>query len=367
MEWINGDGPGVCELMVVGEAPGKDEEFQGRPFVGPSGRLLNEMLKVAGSSREEIYVTNVVKVRPPDNKLARLHEVGYKIDDFLPTLWKEINTINPNCILAVGKTALKYLTGHDKISNYRGSILSSIIGYPKIVPTIHPAALFERSVREGGIGSSPWKQKVFIQFDIKRAVEQSKFKEFRLPIRDLHVCKNSLDLHRFLARHENYRYMAVDVETYKAIPLCIGLAFTKSEAISCPLFNILTPTNLTGIARHEVIEMWRILANLLWDERIKKVGQNYKFDQLILENNGMPTRGFHADTMSMFSTLYPELPKKLQFISSIFTEEPYYKDEGKEFNPKKDSYDRLFLYNAKDAAVELECFEEMDIELSEVS
>ncbi len=359
--WIHGEGQ-AGPLMVIGEAPGEQEEFQRRPFVGPSGQELNKMLLTAGVYREECYVTNVIKVRPPDNKLHRLKELGYTIEDFIPTLWKEVESISPNCVLALGGTSLKALTGHTGITLYRGSILQSLHGYPKVIPTIHPAAIFERGVNKEGVGSSPWRQRAFIQFDINRAVQQSKFKEIRLPQRLLHVAKNSLDVARFLDRYKDYKRVTLDIESYKAIPMCIGLAFTRSEALSIPLTRILSNDDPEGIPSHDMAEIWRMIAALLGNPEIGKVGQNIKFDQGRLESIGFIIRNIVSDTMLKNHTIYPEFPKKLQVVASIFTEEPYYKDEG-HFDITKGDLNKWFLYNAKDAAVECECDEEQEKEI----
>ena len=359
--WVNGDGSSSAKLIIVGESPGKSEVEQGLPFVGPSGQLVNEMLTLAGINREECYVTNVVKVRPPDNDLTRLKEIGHNIDEFIPILWNEVEAIQPNAILALGDLALKTLTGKQGITKYRGSILSSIKGFPKVVPSIHPANLLEH--RKGGMFH--WRDKTYIQLDFNKAVRESTFKDFKLPKRELWVCKSSYNLIKFLERNQCHAKLALDIETYKATPLCIGLAFTKDEAISIPLVDLLSDINPDGITLTEMTNIWKILLEVLRDEKIKKIGQNFKFDEFILRGFGFNISGFNSDTMLKFHTLYPEFPKSLEFQTSIFTEEPYYKSEGREYNPKKDELSRLLLYNAKDAAVTRELDDILERELEE--
>src|SRR5437762_5076662 len=106
--WIFGTGPSNAQLMIVGEAPGAEEERQGKPFVGPSGELVTELLESVGIKRSQVYITNVVKIRPPQNDLQLLDRIpnpdkepteifadgptikftqpGYTITDFLPLL-----------------------------------------------------------------------------------------------------------------------------------------------------------------------------------------------------------------------------------------------------------------------------------------
>jgi uracil-DNA glycosylase family 4 len=112
MIYVPGQGNPSAKLMIVGEAPGKSEEEQLMPFVGASGKIVDDCLYRAGIQRSEVYATNVVKIRPPNNEIHRLPELGTKIEDFILQLWREIEDINPNCILAFGNVALKALTGH---------------------------------------------------------------------------------------------------------------------------------------------------------------------------------------------------------------------------------------------------------------
>ena len=348
-KYVGGFGCSTAKLLICGEAPGQREEEQGTPFVGPTGDLVDSCLRVAGISRNDVYLTNVVKVRPPNNEIKRLSEIGYKIEDFLPQLWAEIEAISPNCILALGGTALHALCGLNGIQNYRGSILPNIhSGLPKVVPTIHPASMLHEDKE-----MKNWKVLQYIKFDFIRAAKQSLFKELCLPQRSLLIARNSLDFIRFLERNQHHEEASRDVETFKTIPLCVGISFTPWEAMSVPLFNHITATNPDGIPLHDQLYIWKLLSQFFSDTRIKLVEQNAKFDDRICEDVSLGGQ-VYFDTMLAWHTLYPEMPKKLSFITSILTDEPYYKDEGKEYNPRKDKFDRLLLYNAKDAVVTIE-------------
>src|SRR5215471_17905373 len=140
LTFVPGYGASTAKLVVVGEAPGKEEERDQRPFIGQSGQMVRNILSQAGMNPEAAYFTNVVKVRPPGNDIKALDVLQLKIEDFLPLLWQELDALKPNCILAIGNTALKALTGNDGIQKYRGSILQAKNGI-KTVSTIHPASL----------------------------------------------------------------------------------------------------------------------------------------------------------------------------------------------------------------------------------
>src|SRR5258706_7857604 len=98
--YVAGVGPLNPKLMVIGEAPGKHEDELGIPFVGPSGKMLDDFLRTAGISRSEVYITNVVKVRPPFNDLKKLHLINVDLNEQIKNLWEqEINVLHPSCIL----------------------------------------------------------------------------------------------------------------------------------------------------------------------------------------------------------------------------------------------------------------------------
>jgi|SRR5215831_3723550 len=366
LRYVGGEGPAIASLVAVGEAPGAEEERLGRPFVGPSGKMVDNVLQEAGMPRPRVYLTNVVKHRPPQNKIKDLNLIGKKIEDYLPQLYAEIEAIKPNCILALGATALEALTGYRGIEKYRGSILQSNFGPYKVVGTLHPASILHGEA-EGKMRS--WKDLTYIKWDVERAVKQAKFPELILPQRNLMVCKNAQMLYRFLESNRDRELVSVDIETFKTVPICIGLAFDKDNAMSIPLLN--KPID-SGMTRLDLVDCWHQISELMANPNVKKIGQNFKFDEKQLTtclngttNFGIITRGFYFDTLLAFRVLYPELSGSLQFSTSVLTEEPYYKDEGKEYNPKKDKFDRLLLYNAKDAAVTYEVFEREMEELEE--
>lgn len=127
--------------MLIGEAPGGEEEATGRPFIGTAGRILNECLAVAGYSREELYISNAVKCRPPGNRTPSVQESSA----CFAYLAEEIDQIQPKVILCLGGAALKSLTGKDGIAGNRGRLVAPKpnvrIGDAKIFVTYHPAAI----------------------------------------------------------------------------------------------------------------------------------------------------------------------------------------------------------------------------------
>ncbi|MEM1116398.1 MAG: uracil-DNA glycosylase [Bacteroidota bacterium] len=133
---VLGTGDPEADLMIVGEAPGADEDRTGEPFVGRAGQLLNKILEAVLFQREEVYITNILKSRPPNNRDPLPEEVAAH----LPILHKQIALVRPKMILAVGKSAGNGLLGKSSsLASLRGTF-NDYYGLPLMV-TYHPAAL----------------------------------------------------------------------------------------------------------------------------------------------------------------------------------------------------------------------------------
>ncbi len=140
---VFGTGSQNARVMVIGEAPGADEDIQGKPFVGRAGKLLDEMLKAIGLQREEVYIANIVKCQPPGNRNPQHDEALH----CAPYLQRQIALIGPKVIFAVGKVAAQNLLQIDlPIGKMRGNRYHYDSSIPVIV-TYHPAYLL-RSPRE---------------------------------------------------------------------------------------------------------------------------------------------------------------------------------------------------------------------------
>ncbi len=131
---VFGEGNSDCGVMFVGEAPGFHEDRLGRPFVGRGGRLLDEMIKSVGWKREEVYITNIVKRRPPENR----DPLPEEIEAYKPYLTRQIEIINPKAIVCLGRFAMNYFLPDAKITRDHGRVFK--IGERIIFPVYHPAA-----------------------------------------------------------------------------------------------------------------------------------------------------------------------------------------------------------------------------------
>ena len=140
---VPGDGAETAEVMIVGEAPGASEDKQGRPFVGRAGKLLDSLLAEAGLAREDVYITNVVKARPPGNRDPKASEVAHH----MPWLELELALVAPRLVVPLGRHALKHFAPDAKISEVHGTLLTE--RERALFPMYHPAAaLHNLSLRE---------------------------------------------------------------------------------------------------------------------------------------------------------------------------------------------------------------------------
>jgi len=157
---VFGAGNPRAQLVFVGEGPGRDEDMQGLPFVGRAGKLLTQMIEAMGLTREDVYICNVVKCRPPENRKPEDDEVA----TCSPYLFRQLDAIAPKAIVCLGATAAQaLLKTEDPISRFRGTWFD--FRGTKMMPTYHPAYLLRNPAAKGEV----WKdlQKVMAHLGLK--------------------------------------------------------------------------------------------------------------------------------------------------------------------------------------------------------
>jgi uracil-DNA glycosylase family 4 len=341
-------------VCVVGESPGADEDQLGVPFVGSSGKELDRMLEEAGfrNPNTECWFTNPFKVHPPDNDLDMLESLGIPKQTHIDAFFEELNETQPRIIIACGATPLSILCpqtaskrdGASKITQWRGSLLSSpLLKWPAyVVPVLHPAAI----LRE-------WGERQIAVLCLARACEEASFLKQHgvlqpLPQRELITLPPIQLLREFLHEAQNQKdSVSIDIETYRRKwPYTVAVAVSPLRAVSFSLWNY---------DLDDLIQVWRSLDTILQTHR--QIGQNYiGFDCHQLEAIGFsPSVELVDDTMVRHHTLWPEFEHKLQFQGFQYTRQPFWKTEGKEWNPREGLHS-LMHYNALDAAATYEIF-----------
>ena len=144
---VMGDGNPDADILLIGEAPGKNEDQQGKPFVGAAGKFLDEMLEGAGLNRQDIYITNIVKYRPPNNRDPLPEEKAV----FWPYLLRQIEIIAPKVIWTLGRHSGAYFIPNLQISHHHGQARKVTYHNQEflVIPLYHPAAaLYNGSMRQ---------------------------------------------------------------------------------------------------------------------------------------------------------------------------------------------------------------------------
>lgn len=321
---VPGSGPANAKIAIVGEAPGAHEDQQLKPFVGPAGSVLEQCLHASGLIKSEVYLTNVVKVRPPKNdispyyndKTGRFSEAG---KEWVDSLHRELAERKPNVIVAAGGCALAALTGVPRVLKYRGYFFDSPVG--KVLPTIHPSAALR----------GMYLYRHLIAADLKKAKEHSHTPELKRPDRQLvYNFNTSTEVLEWLDYYEHQPLVCFDIEVMNYELSCIGFASDPSVAISVPLDS--------RWSVDDELLIWTGLQRVLGTQSIKVV-QNGIFDiSFLLTRCGIEVRGPIQDTMIAHSIMYPELRKGLDFLGSIYCgTQQYWKDAIKWNNIKEDS------------------------------
>ena len=353
---VKGEGPQRPKLILIGEAPGEEEENQLRPFVGPSGQTQDGILSSAGLLRKDCFIDNVIPIRPPMNKMQRLPELGVTVDTFIPNLTQTLQSLDCQMIVAYGDTAMHYLTGMgewDKktqswigVSKHRGSIYPCILDPSKqVVPTFHP-----RFVNEN------WKYRGVVVEDVKKAVRIGKGGKKDVTFNTL-IRPTMQEVEWYLIQCKAADKISFDIETVGSGQIaCVGIG---RETPECGGRNSLCIPFKFGYNNYwsesDEYTIWGWIRDLFQGDQLK-IGQNISYDfTKLLPFIGEPSPPWY-DLMVAFHLLEPELPHSLAFMTSIFTDVNYYKDDPKDEDKSwkyTTSSENLWEYNGKDVEIPL--------------
>jgi len=368
-------GPMDAKILLVGEAPSDKELEKGKPFVGPAGEVLDSCLNHAGLIRSELRITNLFKFKVSKDKLGNIYDRDKTLlfhkdkgltDEgkvFAKELHKEVQEVNPNIVVTLGVPAMNAFIEHMKITKWRGSILAATkcskvehkVGQ-KVIPTIHPAAVIRGSPLD----------KYKIAADLKKAARHSDSPDLDIPEQKFvptpgygeslfwlaHFRKLAKEGHRI-----NY-----DIEISRGQVDCLSFAIDGQFAVS---ISLEWPSE--DQERAVLLE----LANLMELPNINLCNENILFDIVALGFKcgiiSPVTSQRLDDPMTAMGIIYPDFPKSLAFLTSIYTDFPYYKDDGKAYSEKDISrmggIERRRRYNCQDSCTSIESMNALDREL----
>lgn len=341
-------GPRSARIAFVGEAWGAKEDLFRAPFVGTSGTELARMIGDAGLTprltsawlsepsmiahwhASGLFLTNTFAERPPGNKLIDNWCVGkieagadyplpfiepgkYIRKEFLhhlDRLYEELTTLRPNLVVALGNVACWALLGRSRISSIRGTVTWSERLNLKVLPTYHPASVVRN-----------WAQRPIVVADLMKAKREMEFPEIRRPEREVLVSPTLPEIKDWMTRPAPA--YAVDIETTHQQITMVGFARSRRDALVIPFFDRETFENYWPTVGEEV-EAWNCVRALLARPE-PKIFQNGLYDLSYLVRMGFrPVNCLH-DTMLLHHSLFPEMPKGLAFMGSIYTNEAAWK------------------------------------------
>jgi len=346
----------MSNVVIIGEAWGKDEALHKRPFMGATGRELNRLLEEAGflpegsaqqmgwnnNGRDLIYyeagihLTNVFNFQPPGNRiedlcgprperalnksypqnsLTALRPGKYLREEFYPELERlsaELRQHKPNLIIALGATALWFLTGATTITKTRGTVAPS--PYGKMIATFHPAYLMR----------GEWRLRPVVVFDLIKAKREAAFPEIRRPARFVYLPDTIDDIERLLPELRAAARLSVDIETAGDQITCIGFAWSPQHSLVIPIFDQTKPDRSYWSHADEV-EAWKLIRRIC-ELPVPKVFQNGLYDiHFLWRRYGITPQECRDDTMLLHHALQPEVQKGLGFLGSIYTDEAAWK------------------------------------------
>lgn len=346
-----------AKLAFVGEQPGIDE-IRGRPprpFIGPAGRLLDECLTMTKILRRECYLTNVIKdldaplkhyINIDKNGRSTINPEGY---EYIQELGKELKALNLNCVVALGNIAMLALTSRIGITKWRGSILeSTLVPGLKVIPTFHPATVIPPKLN--------YLNKPLICEDLTNAKRECEFPEIKRRPRDITI-RPSFD---HAVSYLSYCYevglrgqtIGMDIEVINKQLDCISFSPDPGFAISIP-FRCQSGDYFTVDQEYEIM---LLIAKIIQEPRIAKVGANFIFDtQFMLHKYGIVPRGTLHCTQIAQKISYPDFPAGLDFVTTMYTDIPYYKADGKQWiKMGAGSWEEWWNYSGMDALVPVE-------------
>jgi len=376
-------GPLDAKICFVGEAPGEEENRLCLPFMGSAGQLHKRVLAKKRIIYSDVITTNIFSQRPPNNQVSyfyedkgpkqrtRLNWEGMeqveRLRRWLEKLLKRRNQTGegPNVLVALGRTAMYHLTGKKRVYKWRGSILPcTLVPGFKVYVTLHPSGV-QRSMNEEGVKLVGMKKErsqnalPLYEIDMDRIKIQAERPDYSPPKRRYDISLTHGELCQRLARilKDKPPQLACDIETLQGahgpIVWCIGFASQPSQAF---VVSVIRKGSFAWSLDEEV-QLWRLISQIFLDPDIKLIFQGGMYDLAILGRYyGLRlAAGTYEDTMYCHHASYPYLWKSLEVLASIYTWEPYYKDEGR-VNVGSRTDESEFRYNGKDCCVTREVF-----------
>ncbi len=319
---IPGMGKADADIMIVGDCPDHKAIQVHRPIAPPSETVFESCLHQAGLTKSSIYLTNLIKDDTRVEKYwnERSKKIIAGIDTYVKILDEEVESVKPKVMVTMGELPSALMTGNGATTKTRG--------YPFfpdreliVIPVLHPSKMIW--------GNYIWRY--YLSHDLSKARELAENPELLYtPEIGVFIPRTFDEAENMLRTMMSWDKLSIDIEVNNFEVSCIGFANEADYAISIP-------TDMRWTLEEEV-KLWNLIAKIMGDESITKIGQNFIFDiHFLAQKMNIITRGPIIDTMMSHSIMYPDFLKALNFLGSVYTKQPYWKDMVKFKDIKKES------------------------------
>lgn len=364
-------GPLTAPILVIGESPEKSDITKGYPLSGFYGIIFNSCLLEAGLVKGLVRIENIFSKVCKKVKRGTVSDCIVNAENGTVYFYKgslteegrlevaffkeRVKHLNPKVIVTLGSAALFSLAGFRGVLKYRGSFLitpeNSILPGRKLIPTIHPSFIQQ--------GNPAWSN--ILSHDLRRAAQIVNDNNWKPVSRTLYINPSFSDAIDYLNECSKTDKIATDIEIYGRSVSCFSITSSIKEAMCISLFNEVGGNKYT---LEQEAQIWLRYAQILGSSKIKKVNQNIIFDlQFLAMNNKIIPSPPYADTMVAHRILYPDLPASLQFLTSLYTDIPYYKDDRKLWAAPLRDVEVFWRYSCRDSIAALEVWDALEEDL----
>jgi uracil-DNA glycosylase family 4 len=330
---IQGIGKANADIMIVGDCPSVAAIKEHKPIAPPVETVLEGCLHQAGLIKSEVFITNLIKddTRVEKYWKERTKQVLQNIDHYVKVLEEEIKSIKPKVIVTMGELPSYVLTGNGATTKTRGypftyredtrwNVFSPDL-FSIVIPILHPSKMIW--------GNYIWRY--YLSHDLTKARKLAANPELlHKPDIETYIPESFEEARVILECFLDDEKLSIDIEVNNFEVSCIGFANDVDFAVSIPI-------DMRWTVQEEV-ELWNGIARIMGDPDIIKIGQNFIFDiQFLAQKMNIITRGPIIDTMMSHSILYPDFLKSLNFLASIHTMQPRWKDMVSFKDIKEDS------------------------------
>jgi DNA polymerase I-like protein with 3'-5' exonuclease and polymerase domains len=326
------EGPEKPRIIFLSGVPWYD----GHPYSEHARHMIEDFARRAGLRPLDYGYATVLDRVPPGRRLETISQTELETAE-AATCARLDKMIDVRVVVPTDDVALMAVSGLDSVEDWHLSIFQAkkLAGVRKCIPLLSPETIFRA-----------YSDVPFFIFGIDRIKEESQFFEIKTTPRLYHIQPTFEEVITYLGRCMFSDYLGIDIETREGQIVCLGLAVSGTEAMSIP-------TLPSDWSQQELFTIWTWIRDVLEKGTAKKIIQNFIYDSTYLSRYGIAIKKIWHDTMHANKCLHPELTMGLDTIARIYTKEPYWKDEGKDWREVKDIR-RFYTYNCKDAAVMVE-------------